>query len=49
MAELEPLVSGTMTVLVNTREDVADIDRDKVRARGGVVVELGGSEIVVRR
>lgn len=48
-AEVEPFVSGTMNVLVNTREHVADADRERVRARGGVFVELGGPEIVVNR
>jgi len=49
LAEAEPLVNGTMTVLVNTRELVADIDREKARERGGVVVEFSGPEIVVHR
>jgi protein-tyrosine phosphatase len=44
---VDPLVVGTKHVLVNTREPVADADRDHVRRRGGAFVELGGGKIEV--
>lgn len=49
IAEVEPLVSGTTQVLVNTREPVAEADRAQVRARGGVLVEFSDSKIEVLR
>lgn len=49
IGEVEALGSGPMTVLVNTREKVAESDREKVRACGGVFVEFGGRRIVVER
>ena len=49
IAEIEPLVSRPMTVLVHTREKVADTDREKVRASGGSFVEFVDSKIVVHR
>jgi len=49
LAETEPLAGGTMQVLVNTREPVAETDRAQVRARGGVLVELGDGKVEVSR
>ena len=40
---------GVKQVLVNTRETVAEADRAKVRAGGGVFVEFGGPKIEVLR
>ncbi len=47
IAELEPLVSGTKQVLVNTREVVEEGDREQIRVRGGAFVEFEGGKIEV--
>ncbi len=45
--EVEPLVIGTRQVIVNTREAIVGAEREKVRARGGVVVELGAGKVEI--
>jgi len=47
--EVEPLANGTKQVVVNTREEVAAVDRERIRARGGAFVEFGGGTIEVLR
>jgi len=49
LGEVEPLVGDGLDVVVNSREEVADEDRAKIRARGGAVVEFGTGGITVLR
>ena len=47
--EAEPLVRGTMQVLVNARSEVAPTDRAQVRARGGVFIDFRDASVEVMR
>jgi len=43
LADVEPLVTGTTQIIVNTREPIADQDRAEVRARAGAGRCRGGA------
>jgi hypothetical protein len=49
LAEADAVADQDVDVIVNTRERIADGDREEVRRRGGAVVEFSGDRIVIDR
>ncbi len=49
VAEIEPLLSRDLDVIVNCRSDLTDHARAAVRARGGAIVRFEPEQIVIER
>ena len=47
MSRVDDLVAGSMHVVVNTRETIAEIDRAEVRSRGGYLAEFNGGAVAI--